>query len=62
MLCRVGANLVFALFLCGVGNVRTRISQMGANGRTTLCHSERPPFVIPNIVRNLAREKNEILR
>ena len=24
--------------------------------------SERPPFVIPNIVRNLAREKNEILR
>ena len=70
MLCRVGANLVFALFLCGVGNVRTRISQIGANGRNSIvfvilpppCHSERPPFVIPNIVRNLAREKNEILR
>ena len=33
VVCRVGANLVFALFLCGVGNIRTRISQMGANQR-----------------------------
>ena len=37
MLCRVGANLVFALFLwrrvCPNANF--------ANGRTTLCHSER---------------------
>ena len=40
MLCRVGANLVFALFLC---DVRTRKSmtnyelrtQMDANGRST---------------------------
>ena len=25
VVCRVGANLVFALFLCGVGFVRTQI-------------------------------------
>ena len=30
--------------------------------RTTLCHSEHPPFVIPNAVRNLARKRKEILR
>ena len=49
MLCRVGANLVFALFLCGVGNIRTQISQtaqMNANNcvchsASPLCHSER---------------------
>ena len=46
MLCRVGANLVFALFLCGVGNIRTQISQIARMGA--------PPFVIPNVVRNLA--------
>ena len=40
MLCRVGANLVFALFLCGVGNIRTQISQIARMGA--------PPFVIPN--------------
>ena len=51
MLCRVGANLVFALFLCGVGNIRTQISQMGA-----------PPFVIPNVVRNPVGKRKKILR
>ena len=43
--CRVGANLVFALFLCGVGFIRTRISQMArmdVNNR--VCHSERHPL------------------
>ena len=28
VVCRVGANLVFALFLCSVGNIRMQISQM----------------------------------
>ena len=32
------------------------------NGYAGYTVSERLPFVIPNAVRNLAREKNEILR
>ncbi|GEM_PF-6464701 len=43
MLCRVGANLVFALFLCGVGFIRTRISQIGANGRNSIVFVILPP-------------------
>ena len=31
---------MFALFLCGVGNVRTRISQMGANGRNSIVNGQ----------------------
>ena len=43
VVCRVGANLVFALFLCGVGNIRTRISQMTRiNTNNCVCHSASP--------------------
>ena len=43
VVCRVGANLVFALFLCGVGNIRTRISQMTQiNANNCVCHSASP--------------------
>ena len=49
-------------FLCGVGNIRTQISQMTQiNANNCVCHSA-PPFVIPNTVRNLAGKREEILR
>ncbi|WP_455162429.1 hypothetical protein, partial [Tannerella forsythia] len=54
----VGANLVFALFLCGVGLSERKFRKWAHHPLSF----RTPPFVIPNIVRNLAREKNEILR